>query len=118
MSTIASYSAATIGSTSMSSTIDCNHPYYLHLFDISGMLITTVVLSESNYNQCRRSRELALSSKLNLGFVEGTCLKPVATSHLMMYWLCCNNVVTSWILNSVSVEIRNSIISVIAKIWY
>ncbi|XP_074323717.1 uncharacterized protein LOC141660627 [Apium graveolens] len=54
--------------------------------------------------------EIALSSKLKLGFVDGSYQKPAANSGLMVYWLRCNNMVTSWLLNSVSPEIRNSIV--------
>lgn len=50
MSTSASYSAAAIGSTSMTNTLDCNHPYYMHPSDNPGMQIITVVLNESYYN--------------------------------------------------------------------
>lgn len=110
MSTTASYASATVGSTSTVSSIDCNHLYYLHPSDNPGMQITTVTLSENNYNQWQRSMEIALSSKLKLGFVDGSYAKPAATSPLLVHWLRCNNMITSWILNSVSVEIRNSIV--------
>lgn len=110
MSTIASYSAATVGSTSMSSSLDCHHPYYLHPSDNPGMQITTVILTENNYNQWNRSMEIALSSKFKLGFVDGSYVKPVATSPLFVHWIRCNNMVTAWILNSVSTEIRSSIV--------
>lgn len=48
MSTIASYS--TVGSTPISSTTDCHHPYYLHPSDNPKMQLITVMLTESNYN--------------------------------------------------------------------
>lgn len=54
--------------------------------------------------------ELALSSKLKLGFVDGSYVKPATNSLLVMQWLRRNNMVTSWILNSITVEIRNSIV--------
>ncbi|XP_074323891.1 uncharacterized protein LOC141660806 [Apium graveolens] len=110
MSTSASYSAATADSTTMPSTLDCNHSYYIHPSDSPGMQITTVILTENNYNQWRRSMELALSSKLKLGFVDGTYVKPAANSTLLIHWTRYNNMITSWILNSVTVEIRNSIV--------
>lgn len=110
MTTSASYASATLGSTLLSSTVDCNHPYYLHPSDSPGMQITTVVLNENNYNQRQRSMQIALSSKLKLGFVDGSYTKPAASTQLLVYWLRCNNMVTSWLLNSVSVDIRNSIV--------
>lgn len=110
MATNASYASITAGSTSLSNNIDCNHPYYLHPSDNPGMQITTIVLNENNYNQWQRSMELALSSKLKLRFVDGSYTKPPANSPLFMHWLRCNNMITSWMLNSVTVEIRNSIV--------
>lgn len=103
----------------MSNTLDCNHPYFLHPSDNPGMQITTVVLNDTNYNQWQRSMELALSSKLKLCFVDGTYTKPVTNSPLVIHWLRCNNMVTSWILNSVTAEIRNSIVYIQSarEIW-
>ncbi|XP_074352914.1 uncharacterized protein LOC141692072 [Apium graveolens] len=114
MTTGATYASATIGSTSTTNTtstvMDCNHPYYIHPSDSPGMQIIGIVLTENNYNQWHRSMEIALSSKLKLGFVDGTCVKPASTSPLLMYWNRCNNMITSWILNSVSEDRRNSIV--------
>lgn len=119
MTTSASYSAATVGSTVLSSTLDCQHPYYLHPSDNPGMQITIVVLNENNYYQWQRSMEIALSSKLQLGFVDGSYVKPVNNASLLMHWLRCNNMVTSWLLNSVSAEIRNSVVYIqtAREIW-
>lgn len=113
MSTSASYSSAAVGSiasNSASSTLDCNHPYYLHPSDNPGMQVTTVVLNDTNYNQWHRSMEIALASKLKLGFVDGSYTQPPTNSPLLIYWLRCNNIIISWILNSVSIDIRNSIV--------
>lgn len=54
--------------------------------------------------------EIALLSQLKLGFVDGLYTKHIATSALFVHWIRCNNMITSWILNFVSVEIRNSIV--------
>ena len=113
MAAMASYSSATLGSSSMppiTGPVDCNHPYYLHPSDNPGMQITTVILTENNYNQWRRSMNVSLSSKLKIGFVDGTYVQPLPNSPLWIHWLRCNNMVTSWLLNSVSDEIRNSIV--------
>lgn len=120
MSTSASYVAATVGSTSsIQSVFNCNHLYYLHPSNNPGMQLTTIVLDENNYNQWQRSMEIALSSKLKLGFVDGSYAKPVTNSSLLVHWTRCNNMITSWILNSVSVDIRNSIVYIktARKIW-
>ncbi|XP_074352128.1 uncharacterized protein LOC141691293 [Apium graveolens] len=110
MSTIALYSSTTIGSTSKPVIVDSNHLYYLHPSDNPGMQLITVVLTESNYNHWQRCMNIALSSKLKLGFVDGSYTKPAANAPLLVHWLRCNNMITSWILNSVTEEIRNSIV--------
>lgn len=114
MATQASYSDVAADSTSttslFASNMDVNHPYYLHPSDSPGMQLISMILSEDNYNQWSRSMEIALSSKLKLGFVDGTYLKPAVSSPLLVYWTRCNNMVTSWILNSLSIDIRNSVV--------
>ncbi|XP_074352122.1 uncharacterized protein LOC141691286 [Apium graveolens] len=114
MTTSLSYSSATLGSTSSSSTtstsMDVNHLYYLRPSDNSGMQLVAVILTESNYNQWSRFMEIALSSKLKLGFVDGTCTPSAPSSPLLVYWTRCNNMVTSWLLNSLSIDIHNSVV--------
>lgn len=66
-----SYAAATTGSSSTGTVIDCNHPYFLSSSDHPGMILVTVTLSDHNYNQWSRSMKIALSSKLKLGFIDG-----------------------------------------------
>lgn len=120
MDTTASYAVTTIGSTSTTNnTMDCNHSFYLHPSNNPGIEIITIVLTENNYNQWQRSMEMALSSKLKLGFVDGTYVKPSTNSPLLVYWNRCNNMITSWILNFVSVDIRNNIVYIQSarEIW-
>lgn len=106
---MASYSTAVTGSSS-TTVIDVNHPYFLSSSDNPGMTLTTIVLNEHNYSQWSRSMEIALSSKMKLGFVDGTNLKPVSGSPLISYWNRCNHMVISWLLDSVFADIRNSIV--------
>ena len=98
-----SYLHATTGN------IDSNHPYYLHSSDHPGMILVTDTLNEQNYNQWNRSMRIALSSKLKIGFIDGSYTKPTGNANLLMYWTRCNDIVISWILNTVSSEIRQSV---------
>lgn len=109
-----SYAAAASGTV-----IDVNHQYYLHPSDHPGMILTTITLSEQNYNQWNRSMKIALSSKLKLGFIDGTCVKLASTFYLLMYWNRCNAVVISWLMNTISSEIRQSVMymSTAKAIW-
>lgn len=111
MATQPSYSSVATGAISSTpTTFDANHPYFLHPSDNPGMSLTTVILNEHNYSQWSRSMTLALSSKLKLGFFDGSYKQPAATSNLLVHWTRCNHMVISWILNSVSSDIRSSVV--------
>ncbi|XP_074347607.1 uncharacterized protein LOC141686472 [Apium graveolens] len=110
-----SYVDATIGASSSTSgaaqhtqIFDANHLYFLQNFDNPGTLIVTQLLTDQNYNQWSTSVEIALSAKMKLGLIEGTLSKLAITSPLYGLWIHCNNMVLSWLLNSISTEIRNS----------
>ena len=51
----------------------------------------------------------ALSVKNKLGFIDGSCAKPVANSSQSRQWQSCDDMVTSWILNSLTKEISDSV---------
>lgn len=53
--------------------------------------------------------EIAFSSKIKQGFINGTCVQPDLTSSLYEHWSRCNHFVTSWILNTVSAEFMQSL---------
>ena len=49
--------------------------------------------------------------KNKLGFIDGSIPKPTGTDpNLTSSWICNNNMVISWILNSISKEISASVI--------
>lgn len=62
---------------------------------------------------------IALSSELKYDFIDGTHVKPTANSPLLTHWMRYNNMVTSWLLNSLSVDIRNIIVYIATtrEIW-
>ncbi|XP_074377296.1 uncharacterized protein LOC141718814 [Apium graveolens] len=88
--------------------IDASHPYYLHPSNHPGLILITITLNEQNYNKWFRSMKVALSSKLKLGFMDGTYDKPVNAT-LLLHWNRCNDIVISWILNTGSSEIHQSV---------
>ena len=54
---------------------------------------------------------IALSVKNKLGFIDGSIPKPIGNDlPLLLTWICNNNMVISWILNSISKEISDSVI--------
>lgn len=62
---------------------------------------------------------MALTAKNKLGFVDRTILQPPIDDLLYGAWLRCNNMVISWILNSVSREIADSLmyIPTASEMW-
>ncbi|XP_041009284.1 uncharacterized protein LOC121253319 [Juglans microcarpa x Juglans regia] len=53
---------------------------------------------------------ITLTAKNKIGFVDGSILKPTASSSQFSSWIRCNNMVLSWLLNSLSKEIAASVI--------
>lgn len=124
VSSMATYAAATIGGTSASAStiptvIDANHPYYLQTSDNPGTPLVTQALTEQNYYQWIRSISIALSAKMKLGMIDGSLPKPLPMSANFAVWSHCNDMVLSWLLNSMATEIRNSVayFSTAKEIW-
>jgi len=96
---------ATAGSTS----IDTSDPLYVHPSDNPRSLIVPVPFDGMGYRSWRRSILRSLSVKNKLGFVTGDCKKPAANSPQLRLWQRCDDMVTSWILNSLAKEIADSV---------
>lgn len=88
-----------------------SNPYYLHHFDSPGQVLVSQQLTGENYTSWICAMLIALSVKKKLGFVDGSIPEPPGTdANLFNSWIRNNNMVISWILNSVSNEISASII--------
>ncbi|KAK6157858.1 hypothetical protein DH2020_012106 [Rehmannia glutinosa] len=90
---------------------DPSNVYYLHHSDNPGLVLVSQLLTGDNYASWSRAMQIALSVKNKLGFIDGSLQKPAGTNRqLLQSWTRNNNIVISWILNSVSKEICASII--------
>ena len=96
--------------SSMNHCDDSSNPFFLHHGDNPGFILVTQPLSGDNYHTWHRSMIMALTAKNKIGFVDGSISKPDPTDPLFLSWTRCNNMVLSWLLNSVSKEIAGSII--------
>ncbi|XP_074369440.1 uncharacterized protein LOC141710810 [Apium graveolens] len=84
------------------------HPLFLQNIDHPGLtLISKKLTGTENYGPWKRSITIALSAKNKLGLVNGTCPRPEVNSPLRSQWDRVNDMVISWILNTVSEEISN-----------
>ncbi|KAL5552502.1 hypothetical protein UlMin_039903 [Ulmus minor] len=98
---------------------DSSNPYFLHHFDNPGLVLVSQSLISENYASWSRAMLIALSVKNKLGFVDGSIPKPAGTYPNLSSWIRNNNIVISWILNSISKEISASIIFSVSayEIW-
>ena len=113
-------SSSVLSSNCKSAIDDLSSPYYLHHTDSTGLSLISQPLIGDNYASWSRAMMIALSVKNKLGFIDGSIMKPDGTNlSLLNSWIRNNNVMISWILNSISKEISASIIfsESAAEIW-
>ncbi|XP_075095084.1 uncharacterized protein LOC107788097 [Nicotiana tabacum] len=91
-------------------TIDSNHAYFLHSADAPGMSLVNTAFDGKGFQGWRRSVLIALSAKNKIGFINGACPAPALTSRDYQPWSRCNDMVTSWLLNSLPKDIGDSVI--------
>nr|XP_009798403.1 PREDICTED: uncharacterized protein LOC104244633 [Nicotiana sylvestris] len=77
-------------------TFNPNHPYFLHSSNAPGMTLVNAIFTGRAKNK--------------LGFINGTFPAPATTSKDFQPWSRCNDMVTSWLLNSLSKDIGDSVI--------
>jgi hypothetical protein len=86
-------------------------PFYLPHGESPGAILVSQQLVGENYNTWSRSMTMALTAKNKLAFVDGSLPQPaIDTGAEFQAWVRCNNMILSWILNSVSKEIAASVI--------
>lgn len=82
------------------------HPLYLQNIDHPGLvLIAKKLTGTETFGPWKRSITIALSAKNKLGLVDGTFPKPDSKSPLKAQYDRVNDMIISWILNTVSDEI-------------
>ncbi|GAV89281.1 UBN2_3 domain-containing protein, partial [Cephalotus follicularis] len=86
--------------------VDFNDPLYLHPSDTLGVnIVNEQLVGTENYGVWSRAMMIGLTAKNKLGFVDGSCRKPMEGSPMLHQWERCNAIVLSWIMNIVSKEI-------------
>ncbi|XP_020270654.1 LOW QUALITY PROTEIN: uncharacterized protein LOC109845793 [Asparagus officinalis] len=105
--------------------LDAANPYYLHHSDHPGMVLVSKPLNGDNYSTWCRAMTISLNAKSKLGFIDGTTTMPSATAKPDEYasWKKCNDMILSWILNSLTQDLADSQMTVAAyytrlkKLW-
>ncbi|RVW15472.1 Retrovirus-related Pol polyprotein from transposon RE1 [Vitis vinifera] len=92
--------------------LDAANPYFLHHSDHPGMVLVSKPLNGDNYSTWCRAMTISLNAKSKLGFIDGTTTMPSATDKPDEHasWKKCNNMILSWILNSLSQDLADSVI--------
>ena len=85
-------------------------PYYIHPSESPSSVIVTLALVGNNYHSWSRSIRMALISKNKMGFLTGSIPIPEPTDSLYPSWERCNTLIISWLLNSLSQSIAQSVI--------
>ncbi|XP_022895260.1 uncharacterized protein LOC111409444 [Olea europaea var. sylvestris] len=93
---------------------------FLHHSDNPSALIISEVFNGENYTSWSRSISMALSVKNKLAFIDGSLPAPNPPSGVIHNcWVRANDLVLSWLLNSINKEIRQSLlyISSAHEVW-
>lgn len=99
----------TINNRRNDTNIDLNNPLHLQPSDAPRQSLMNVVFYGRGFLGWRRSIFIAPSAKNKLAFINGTIPKPNLDALDYQQWSRCNNMVTSWILNSLSKDIGDSV---------
>ena len=84
---------------------DSSSCYYLHPSDNPGALLVSEVFTGENYIAWGRSMAIALTVKNKIAFIDGSLTQPNTNNQsLHMSWLRSNNLVLSWLMNSITKE--------------
>ncbi|KAH0739575.1 hypothetical protein KY290_038280 [Solanum tuberosum] len=89
--------------------IDTGKPLYIHPSDNPSFTLAPTPFDGTGYRSWKRSVLRSLSVKNKLDFVTGEYPKPDTPSTTVRQWERCDDMVISWILNSLSKEIADSV---------
>ncbi|CAA7061253.1 unnamed protein product [Microthlaspi erraticum] len=103
--------------TAPTGTDQYDNPYFLHSSEL--VLVSDRLSTPSDFHSWRRSVRMALNVRNKLGFIDGTISRPPPTDRNYGAWSRCNDIVATWLMNSVSKKIGQSLllISTAEGIW-
>ncbi|XP_057953807.1 uncharacterized protein LOC131148088 [Malania oleifera] len=110
-------------SSSLQDSYNIGDPLFLHPSENPGAILTSQpLIGEENYPAWARSVKKSLIAKNKLGFIDGslTISSPLVNSpNAIQAWVCADNMVSTWIINSVSPKLQGSIIyrDIALEIW-
>ena len=108
MASVSNYSSSTSFKQDLALVKDMSNPLYLHHAESPGAMLVSEVLTGENYHAWVRSVKKALIVKNKFGFVDGTITLSsslIKTPVAIDAWICCDNMVGSWLNKAVSPQI-------------
>jgi len=103
-----SYALAMMGGDKVQ--IEPSYPLFLHPSDHPGHARMADIFNGENFDNWRRLVMIALSPKHKTVIIDGTYERLAANLALLPYWKRCNDMVLSWLLNSMHKTIRDSVL--------
>ncbi|KAJ4768963.1 Retroelement pol polyprotein-like [Rhynchospora pubera] len=97
------------GETIVRRVIDNSSPFYLNSGDNPGMMISSCVLKDNNYDMWVKAMRNALRAKNKLGFIDGTVMEPKIGDLEYGLWGTCNSMMVSWVFNSIDPSLQPSV---------
>ncbi|XP_019463000.1 PREDICTED: uncharacterized protein LOC109361929 [Lupinus angustifolius] len=99
--------------------LDPSSPYYLSSSENPGAILVSSLLNGENYHQWSRAMTIALDTKNKLCFINGSLPRPPPTDLMQPVWSTCNNLVVSWLIQSMQPSIVQTILWMdsAAEIW-
>ena len=112
--TAAANTSTTESSSSSQDSYNLNDPLFLHPGENPRAVLTSqLLIGKENYSAWARSVRKSLIGKNKLGFIDGsiTISSPLVNSPTAIQaWIRIDNIVGTWIINSVSPKLQGSII--------
>lgn len=84
-------------------------PLFLLPSDVPGVSLVAIPFSGNGFGGWKRSMIVLLSTRNKIGFIDGTYVRPPENSPQFRQWDRCNNMVISWLTNSLSPDIAESV---------
>nr|XP_016468610.1 PREDICTED: uncharacterized protein LOC107791121 [Nicotiana tabacum] len=99
--------------------LDSANLLYMHSSESAGTTLVPVVFDGIGYRSWRRGVLTALPVKNKVGFITGKCKKPNSDYANYDQWSRCDDMVISWILNSLSKDLADSLqyVSDAKELW-
>ncbi|WVZ04365.1 hypothetical protein V8G54_025171, partial [Vigna mungo] len=91
-------------------TMNPSSPFFIHPSEGPSSVSITPVLDGTNYQSWSRAIRMVLISKNKMAFLLGTIPVPKVEEPIYSAWERCNTLVMSWLLNSVTPSIAQSVI--------